>query len=208
MVLESNCISFSKLVGSVALEAEVLSAEHTSKISPSVLQAGHPKSVTTTDNGVTGNYGLSVHNYIGKALWAEYHSQQKKERYIIPFRQSSTGVTSCKYVFRTYSLPGGRQLLLLETVILSHHTSDSLIVGPSTTIHKTYGVPPILEAWNTAQANKELSEVSVATPYIRSPRQAGISWAQESYPRYVQVTVQQSAAKSAELTKLHVATHF
>lgn len=68
MVLESNCISFSKLVGSVVLVAEVLSAEHISKISPTVLQAGHPKSVTTTDDWVTGKYGQSVHNYTGKAL--------------------------------------------------------------------------------------------------------------------------------------------
>lgn len=189
MVLESNCISFSKLVGSVALQAEVLSAEHASKISPTVLQAGHPVS-NHNDNWVTGKYGQSVHNYTSKALWAEYPSQEKRGCSIIRFRQSSTGVTSCKYVLRIYSLPGGHQLLLLETLILSHRTSDSPILGPSTTTHKTYAVPPVLEAWNTAQANKELSEVSVATPYIRSLSQAGISWAHESCPRYVQVTGQ------------------
>lgn len=62
-VLESYCISFSKLVGPVVLEAEVVSAEHTSKLSPTVLQAGHPKSVTTTDHWATGKYGQSEHNY-------------------------------------------------------------------------------------------------------------------------------------------------
>lgn len=63
MVFESNCISFSKLVGPVVLEAEVLSAEHTSKISPTVLQAGHPKSATTADHWATGKHGESVHSY-------------------------------------------------------------------------------------------------------------------------------------------------
>lgn len=48
-------------------------------------------------------------------------------------------------------------------------------MGPPTTTHKTYAAPPILEAWNTKKANKELSEVSVVTPYIRCPSQAGIS---------------------------------
>lgn len=52
-----------------------------------------------------------------KALGAEYPSQQKKGCYIIPFRQSNTGVTSCKCVLRILSLPGGSQLLLLETNI-------------------------------------------------------------------------------------------
>lgn len=78
MVVESNCISFSKLVGPVVLEVEVLSAEHISEISPTALRVGCLKLVTTTDHWVTGKYGHSVHSYKGKALWAEYHSQQKK----------------------------------------------------------------------------------------------------------------------------------
>lgn len=183
MVVESNCISFSKLVGPVVLEVEVLSAEHISEISPTALRVGHLKSVTTTDHWVTGKYGHSVHSYKGKALWAEYHSQQKKGCYIIPFRQSNTGATSCKYVLRIRSFPGGSQLLLLETITLSHRTPDSPFAGPSTTTHKTYAVPPILEAWDTTKANKELSEASVVTPYIRNPSQEGISRAQESCPR-------------------------
>lgn len=68
MVVESNCISFSKLVGPVVLEVEVLSAEHISEISPTALRVGRLKSVTTTDHWVTGKYGHSVHSYKGKAL--------------------------------------------------------------------------------------------------------------------------------------------
>lgn len=148
-------------MGPVVLEAEVLSAERSSKISPTVLQAGHPKSVTTTDHWAAGK---SVRVYTTTQVWAEYHSQQEKGCYIIPLRQSNTGVTSCKYVLRIHSLPGGSQLLLLETITLSHCTPDSPTVAASTTTHKTHAVPPILEAWNTPKANKELSEVSVVTP--------------------------------------------
>lgn len=84
--------------------------------------------------------------------------------------------------FENSQPPGGSQLLLLETITLSHRTPDSPFAGPSTATHKTYAVPPILEAWDTIKANKELSEASVVTPYIRNPSQEGTSWAHESCP--------------------------
>lgn len=100
-------------------------------------------------------------------------SIRRKGCYIIPFRQSNIGATSCKYVFRIQSLPGGSQLLLLGSLTLSHRTSDSPFAGSSTMTYKAYALPPVLEGWDTPKATKELSEMSVATAYIRSPSHQG-----------------------------------
>lgn len=103
-------------------------------------------------------------------------SIRKKCCYIIPYRQSNRGATNCKCVFRIQSLLGGSQLLLLGTLTLPHHTADSTFKGPAATpSHKAYAVPPFLEVWDMTKATKEFSETSVATPYLSSPRQAGIS---------------------------------
>jgi len=83
-------------------------------------------------------------------------SIRKKGCYIIPFRQNNAGATSCKYVSRIQSLPGGSQLLLLGTLNLPHHTSDNPFAGLSTTTHKAYAVPSILEFWDTTKATKDL----------------------------------------------------
>lgn len=154
------------------MEAEVFSAERAPKASPTVSPAGHRNSATTA--GSLGRVAR-VHTAT-QARLSELRSLPKEEG--MPwntFQPEQYGSQMCS---EDSQPPWGTRLLLPGPVSRSGRTCASPIAGPPTTAPRTWAGPPVRQPGTRHEltgSSQGVSGVSGVTPYIPSPRHAGIS---------------------------------